>query len=106
MFLRIAEWPDTPPPNSWMMSAAGPSVMGSGSSPPGVTAAAMSRSRDMAALTRYKTDPLDPQFETALSTLAHEMLHQWGAYVRFKKTDGTLNTTQSESAFTAAELLM
>jgi subtilase family serine protease/Tol biopolymer transport system component/flagellar hook assembly protein FlgD/fibronectin type 3 domain-containing protein len=46
---------------------------------------------DMAALTRYKTDPLDPQFETALSVLAHEMLHQWGAYVKFKKSDGTLS---------------
>lgn len=46
---------------------------------------------DMAALTRYKTDPLDPGFETVLGTLAHELLHQWGSFVRFKNPDGSLN---------------
>lgn len=47
---------------------------------------------DMAALTRYQTDPLDPQFETVLGTLSHEILHQWGSHVRFKQTDGSLSS--------------
>jgi subtilase family serine protease/flagellar hook assembly protein FlgD len=46
---------------------------------------------DMAALTRHATDPLDPDFEEILAVLAHEILHQWGAYVRFKRPDGTLS---------------
>ncbi len=46
---------------------------------------------DMAALTRYSTDPLDPDFELSQSTLAHEMLHQWAAMVRFKEVDGSLS---------------
>ena len=46
---------------------------------------------DMAALTRYALDPSDPNFEFVLSTMAHEMLHRWAAYVNFKQADGTLS---------------
>jgi subtilase family serine protease/Tol biopolymer transport system component/uncharacterized protein YfaP (DUF2135 family) len=46
---------------------------------------------DMAALTRYVTDPLNPKFETVLSVLAHEVLHQWAAQVRFRDADGSLS---------------
>ncbi len=38
---------------------------------------------DMAALTRYSTDPLDPEFDFALGVMAHEILHQWCCYVGF-----------------------
>jgi len=46
---------------------------------------------DMAALTRWKTDALDPEFEDTLSVLGHEVLHQWASFVKFKNPDGTLN---------------
>src|ERR1700730_14758253 len=46
---------------------------------------------DMAALTRYTTDPSDPNFETVLGTLSHEVLHRWAAFVHFKQADGTLS---------------
>lgn len=46
---------------------------------------------DMAALTRYKTDPLDPEFETVLSVMAHEILHQWASHVRFRLPDGSVS---------------
>ena len=37
-------------------------------------------------------NPLDPtKFETTLDILAHEQLHRWGAGVRFKNPDGTMN---------------
>src|SRR6187401_3151713 len=47
---------------------------------------------DMAALTRYKLDPTDPEFESALSTLSHEVLHQWAARVRFRDSNGAPST--------------
>lgn len=43
---------------------------------------------DMAALTRYVTDPLNPAFEGALGTLGHEILHQWSGNVRFDQGFG------------------
>ncbi|MDD2893354.1 MAG: CARDB domain-containing protein, partial [Halothiobacillaceae bacterium] len=46
---------------------------------------------DMAALTRYQTEPTNPDFEWPLGVLAHEMLHQWGSFVKFKQADGTLS---------------
>ncbi|HVQ14302.1 MAG TPA: hypothetical protein VMS40_11960, partial [Vicinamibacterales bacterium] len=46
---------------------------------------------DMAALTRYSTDPLDPQFEIPLRTLSHEVLHRWASFVKIKLPDGTLS---------------
>jgi len=48
---------------------------------------------DMAALSRYQADPLDPEFETVLGTLAHEVLHQWGSFVRFRNADGRVKPT-------------
>lgn len=47
---------------------------------------------DMAALTRYQTEPTNPAFEMPLGVLAHEMLHQWGSYVRYKQTDSSLSS--------------
>lgn len=43
---------------------------------------------DMAALSRWVSDPLDPQFELSLSVLAHEVLHQWGPAVRYLDANG------------------
>lgn len=43
---------------------------------------------DMAALSRYVTDPLNPGFELVLSTLAHEIQHQWCCYVELQRPDG------------------
>ncbi|MDX1997340.1 MAG: CARDB domain-containing protein, partial [Thermoanaerobaculia bacterium] len=39
---------------------------------------------DMAALTRYGTDPLAPNYDFAMGTLSHEMLHQWCCYVDYQ----------------------
>ena len=47
---------------------------------------------DMAALTRYATNPIEPGFESTLSVLSHETLHQWGSYVQFKDANGTLSS--------------
>lgn len=44
---------------------------------------------DMAALTRYSLQPLNPEFEAVMSTLAHEILHVWGPQPKFRK-DGVL----------------
>ena len=38
---------------------------------------------DMAALGRWKTDPLNPDFEQLLATMAHEVMHQWCCFVEF-----------------------
>ncbi|MEM7351250.1 MAG: CARDB domain-containing protein, partial [Acidobacteriota bacterium] len=35
---------------------------------------------DMAALSRYATQPLDPAFEDTLVVMTHELLHQWCCY--------------------------
>lgn len=48
---------------------------------------------DMGNIAGLGLDPLDPEkFEQTLDTLAHEQLHRWGAEIRFKNPDGTLNT--------------
>jgi subtilase family serine protease/flagellar hook assembly protein FlgD/squalene cyclase len=46
---------------------------------------------DMAALSRYEVDPLNPDFEFLLGVLSHEILHQWAAKVRFENPDGSLD---------------
>lgn len=46
---------------------------------------------DMSALGGYAADPLDPRFEGTLVAISHEILHQWAAYVRFRRPDGTLS---------------
>ncbi len=38
---------------------------------------------DMGNLAGHVLEPADPRFETTLRILTHEMLHRWGAYVRF-----------------------
>jgi len=43
---------------------------------------------DTAALSRYVTNPLDPEFEQALATLGHETLHQWSGNARFDQGAG------------------
>jgi choice-of-anchor A domain-containing protein len=47
---------------------------------------------DMAALSRYRTDILDKEFEQTLQVFAHEFLHQFGAYVKYRKPDGSIST--------------
>jgi hypothetical protein len=48
---------------------------------------------DMGNVSKYVTDPGDPNFEQSLFILSHELLHRWGAHVRFKEKDGTVSTT-------------
>jgi hypothetical protein len=36
-------------------------------------------------------DPLDPEFEAASFLLSHEIVHRWGAYVKFKDKDGNIS---------------
>ncbi len=47
---------------------------------------------DMAALSRGTTDPLNAGFENNLLVIGHEMLHRWGAHIRFKLPDGSLSS--------------
>ncbi len=44
---------------------------------------------DMAALAKYSTNPLDREFDQMLGTFAHEFLHQFAAYINYRKPDGT-----------------
>lgn len=37
-------------------------------------------------------NPLNPEFEEALATLAHQFMHRFGAYTRYRKSDGTTST--------------
>jgi len=46
---------------------------------------------DMGALGTNVSDPLDPGFQKTMSVLSHEILHRWAAYVKFKKTDGSVS---------------
>gem|GEM_PF-979990 len=47
---------------------------------------------DMASLSSVATDPLSAGFEQTLLIMAHELLHQWGAHVRFRQADGSLSS--------------
>jgi subtilase family serine protease len=47
---------------------------------------------DMAATDRYELDPLRPGYETVLSVLGHETMHQWGSYVEFVDGGGQLSS--------------
>ncbi len=47
---------------------------------------------EMGNIGSYVTDPLDPKFEETLYVLNHELLHRWGAYVKFKDSAGNLST--------------
>lgn len=46
---------------------------------------------DMAALSRWETDPVRPLFEDTLSVIAHEIMHRWGAHVRFRDESGQVS---------------
>ena len=46
---------------------------------------------DMGDISNLVTDPLAPEFEETLSILAHEYMHRWGAYVKFKDADGAVS---------------
>lgn len=53
---------------------------------------------DMANLGKWSTDPVDPRFEVTLTALGHELLHRWGAHVRFRQPDGTLSSALDTDA--------
>src|SRR6185369_1371371 len=46
---------------------------------------------DMAAVSRYSFVPSNPQYQYALSTLAHEIQHRWGSYIAFNDANGQLS---------------
>ncbi len=45
---------------------------------------------DMADLARHKTDSMNKGFDFSLQTFAHEFLHQFAAYVKYRKPDGSI----------------
>ena len=47
---------------------------------------------DMGNLASNVSDPLDPRFEQTLGTLNHELLHRWGAYLKFRAQDGSVSS--------------
>jgi hypothetical protein len=46
---------------------------------------------DLGDLAEYVTDPLDPEFETGLTVLGHELMHRWGARVNHQLPDGSIS---------------
>lgn len=46
---------------------------------------------DMGNIASKVTDPMEPGFEDTLGLLSHEMLHRWGAFVRFKEQSGSVS---------------
>ncbi len=46
---------------------------------------------DMGNISALTTDPLDPNFETPLDILSHELMHRWGAYVKFMTAQGMVS---------------
>ncbi len=46
---------------------------------------------DMGNINGLGLTPFEPGFEETLSTLSHEMLHRWGAYVRFRDGNGNVS---------------
>jgi len=47
---------------------------------------------DIGNISNIVTNPLDPEFEDTLSTLGHEQMHRWGAYVKFKDASGNTSS--------------
>lgn len=47
---------------------------------------------DMGNLARLASDPLSPDFSTTMGTLSHELLHRWGAHVRYQTDQGVLRS--------------
>lgn len=46
---------------------------------------------DLGNVTELAATPFGPKLDETLTTLSHELLHRFGAYVRFKNADGSLN---------------
>ncbi|MBI5634355.1 MAG: hypothetical protein HZA15_12855 [Nitrospirae bacterium] len=47
---------------------------------------------DMGNISALTTDPLDAKFEDSLDILSHELMHRWGAYVKFMTAQGIVST--------------
>lgn len=47
---------------------------------------------DMGNVSSLAANPYGPKLDTTLTTLNHELMHRFGAYVRFMNPDNTLNT--------------
>jgi subtilase family serine protease len=47
---------------------------------------------DMGNVASISSDLLDKEFEKSLYRLGHEIMHRWGAYVRFRYPDGTISS--------------
>lgn len=48
---------------------------------------------DMGDVSALAANIYGPKLDETLTTLTHELMHRWGAYVRFKNADGTLNSS-------------
>lgn len=47
---------------------------------------------DLGNVTALAASPNGPKLDDTLTVLSHELMHRFGAYVRYKNADGTLNT--------------
>ena len=47
---------------------------------------------DMGNVISHATNPADPNFEKTVITVSHELMHRWGAAVRFLDTNQTVST--------------
>lgn len=47
---------------------------------------------DMGNVSNIIADPLNPKFEDTLFLLSHEIMHRWGAYVKFKDANGNISS--------------
>lgn len=47
---------------------------------------------DMGRFSHYQLNPLEPNYEAAQLTLAHEVLHRWGIHVKFKDANGQISS--------------
>ncbi|HEY6799031.1 MAG TPA: hypothetical protein VI121_00175, partial [Agromyces sp.] len=47
---------------------------------------------DMSASTRYAMNPADPAYDATLDTLAHELMHRWAVYPRYRTSGGASST--------------
>ncbi len=52
---------------------------------------------EMGNLSTVVSDPIDPGFETTLMRLTHEMMHRWGAYIKYKLDPNDPNSPVSEA---------
>ena len=47
---------------------------------------------DMGNISALTTDSLDPNFESSLDILSHELMHRWGSYAKFMTAQGVVST--------------